>query len=301
MRHLSLATALLGLVLALGCTPLSPYRIAFVAPATTPNSTALVSVGARGGGVQLLTSRPTLYNSVAYSRDGAAIAYTAIDGISISSKGVAVKGSLHTMSKDGSDMQTVTEQNLAMSQVAFSPSGQLLSFVMKDASGVDNVFLVGIGNHEVRQLTREGGTGPSWVGDDKVFFAHDDAVYQIGVDGLGLAKVAAISGATVSRPSLSPRGDMILFSSRTYGNPSSYSVHLFNRADGSIRSLVTEELPSWVESGWLPEAIWSPAGDEIAFLSYRSGINTMLGDGSNRASLKVRGSGMVSFVPAVEH
>ena len=300
MRHLPLATALVGLALALGCTPLSPYRIAFIASVATPNSTAMASVGARGGGVQLVTSRPTLYNSVAYSRDGAAIAYTAIDDISISSKGVAVKGSLHTMSKDGSDMKTVTEQNLAMSDVAFSPSKQLLSFVMKDATGMDNVFLVGILGHDVRQLTREGGTGPSWGGDDKLLFAHDDAVYQIGVDGLGLTKVAKVSGSTVFRPSLSPRGDMILFTSRTYGNPSSYSVHLFNRADGSMRSLVTEELPSW-ESGWRPEAIWSPAGDEIAFLSYRSGINTILGDGSNRASLKIRGSGMVSFMPAVGH
>jgi Tol biopolymer transport system component len=203
------------------------------------------------------------------------------------------------MSKDGADMKTLTEQNLAMSEVAFSPSGQLLSFVMKDATGVDNVFLVGIVDHGVRQLTREGGTGPSWVGDDKVLFAHDDAVYLIGVDGLGLAKEAEVSGSTVFRPSLSPGGATILFSSRTYGNRSSYSVHLFNRADGSMRSLVTEELPSWVEPGWRPEAIWSPTGDEIAFLSYGSGINTILVDGSNRASLKIRGSGMVSFVPAV--
>ena len=129
--------------LALGCTPLSPYRIAFLAPASTPNSTALVSVGARGGGVQSVPSRPTLYNSAAYSRDGATIAYTAIDDITLSSNGLTMKGSLHTMSKDGTGISTIAKQNTAMTTVAFSPSGQLLSFVMKDPAGVENVFLVG--------------------------------------------------------------------------------------------------------------------------------------------------------------
>ncbi len=286
--------------LSLGCTPLSPYRIAFVAPVTTPNSTALVSVGARGGGVQLVTSRPMLYNSVAYSQDGAMIAYTAIDDIVLSSNGVTAKGSLHTMSRDGTEISTITKQNAAMTTVAFSPSGQLLCFVMKDTAGLENVFLVGTADHNVRQLTREGGTGPSWVGDDKLLFAHGDAVCQIGVDGLGLAKVAEVSGSTVFRPSLSPRGNTILFSSRTYGGRASYSVHLFNTADGTTRSLVTEDV--LFDGGqWQPEAVWSPTGDEIAFLSYRSGINTILGDGSNRASLRIRGSGMVSFVPAIGH
>jgi len=94
---------------------------------------------------------------------------------------------------------------------------------MKDTAGLENVFLVGTADHNVRQLTREGGTGPSWVGDDKLLFAHGDAVCQIGVDGLGLAKVAEVSGSTVFRPSLSPRGNTILFSSRTYGGRASYS------------------------------------------------------------------------------
>jgi len=101
---------------------------------------------------------------------------------------------------------------------------------------------------EESQLTREGGTGPSWVGDDKLLFAHGDAVCQIGVDGLGLAKVAEVSGSTVFRPSLSPRGNTILFSSRTYGGRASYSVHRFcwheaygDRYDGRITEAKSSE------------------------------------------------------------
>jgi len=67
-----------------------------------------------------VTSRPMLYNSVAYSQDGAMIAYTAIDDIVLSSNGVTAKGSLHTMSRDGTEISTITKQNAAMTTVAFS-------------------------------------------------------------------------------------------------------------------------------------------------------------------------------------
>lgn len=311
MRFIKIFVIMILLVISAGCMPVnrslvkdqaavdvssghnqSLYRIAFIAKTRTQNSTAIVSLGSDGKGLQLLTKKSGLYNAVSYRQDGNSIAYSIVEDITIDSKGLRIKSGVYTMAMDGSDIKKVTEQNAAIGHLSFSPDGQSLCFDMADTSKINNVFLIDMADLKVKQLTQDGGEYPSWINNKRILFSKDSTVYSIGIDGLGQTKVAELSGSTIYHPSLSPKGDKILFSCRTsvHGVEKS-SIYVFNETDSSLSLVRTEEVR--YDVNWRPKAIWSPTGDEIIFLSHSRGICRMNCDGSNVVSTNASGSGIV--------
>jgi Tol biopolymer transport system component len=135
--------------------------------------------------------------------------------------------------------------------------------------------------------TLDGVVSPSWSPDGQqiVFVAGDPTqgnnrnLYLINRDMVGLLKLTNSDGNSIL-PQWSPDGQQILF---TYQFPDGQNAEIFvvSASGADLQQLTKNSAYDW-------DAIWSPIGNKIAFISNRDGsdnLYVMDPDGSNQLQL----------------
>jgi Tol biopolymer transport system component len=146
-----------------------------------------------------------------------------------------------------------------------------------------------------RILTADGGVdAPAWSSDGRriAFSATPSTgsvpnLYVMNADGSGQRRVTK-EPIHVWGASWSPEGQWLAFASGVQGNPGNFKIYVVN-VDGSGQRQLTRGWPD-------QDPAWSPAGQRIAFLSYRDEqptggrrwqklLNVMNADGSEQQRL----------------
>lgn len=183
-------------------------------------------------GVSRLTTNVVDEVSPSLTADGATVVFTGSLGIeSMSSKGV------------GRQVVLPRKEGFVDVSPTVSPDGKMVAFV-SNRGDVDNgrydVWLLSRATSELRQLTRGADVlgGLSWSGDSKRI-AFTTTATSTRMTGIGLAEVEGSSFRILteqndSNPSLSARGDRMLFVSSRDGDQ---EVYLLNLDGGRVERL----------------------------------------------------------------
>jgi Tol biopolymer transport system component len=167
--------------------------------------------------------------------------------------------------------------------LTWSPVENRLAFVSLRTDG-DNIFVLDLDDYQSTQLTQNDAFEAflRWSPDgQQIAFATevtgDWEVFVIDADGANLKNLTKYPKAAdgVSGLDWSPDGKQIVFVSNRNGRPGLYTMY----SDGSNpRLLISNEVPFEDR-----QAVWSPRGNRMAFISHRfqEGIYTVNVDGSN--------------------
>lgn len=211
-------------------------------PMAAANGNAMVFTSQQGAGFELFRAelgstwrsrRPSLVGlsrltinvtdevSPSVTADGATIVFDSGNGIEM-------------INSFGGNRQVIipkSDQFVDLSP-AISPDGQAVAFISNRAGSSYDVWIYNRATAELRQLTRgaEAVGGLSWSGDSKRVALTTTAT-STGLTGIGLVEVdggafRVVSEQNDSNPSLSARGDRILFVSSRDGDEEVYLLNL---------------------------------------------------------------------------
>jgi TolB protein len=178
-------------------------------------------------------------------------------------------------------LQTLAAYPGINSSPAWSPDGKLVALTLtKD--GNPEIYVLNIATGQMRRLTNHWGidTDPSWSPTGReLAFVSDRAgpaqIFIMDAEGTNLRRLK--SGGFLTQPRWSPKGDVIVYTSRQ-GNHDLWTIN----ADGSNARQLTSG------AGSNESASWAPNGRHLVFQSNRLGswrLFTMLADGSEQQVL----------------
>ena len=147
--------------------------------------------------------------------------------------------------------------------------------------------------NNLQQLTNSPGLDidPAWspAGNNIAFASNREGagfqIYGMGSDGSNQQRLGPVQPGDNSHPSWSPDGQQLVFQSKrdVNSNPldDNFDLYLMATTDGNVKLLTPDGADDTAPS-------WSPKGDQIAFLSERSGqdeVYLINPDGSNLKQL----------------
>ena len=240
-------------------------------------STSLYVIEADGNNRAIILSDPEQrYWGPAWSPDGTKLVF------SISTRS---GGELYIANVDGSELTQLTNNGRSNYLPAWSPSGQVISFISQESTDTSTSEIYAIhadGSNEVRLTDNddwEYGTSWSKDGTKIIFGSQRNGDWQIyTMDPDGNHQLPLPNPAHGNAPVWSPDGLRIAFTSDQDGDDDIWVMN----ADGSDQQNLTDN------DVWDDQPQWSPDGTQIAFTSDRDGtanIFVMNSDGSNPRNL----------------
>jgi TolB protein len=194
-----------------------------------------------GGRPFLVSGRPGLNTSGAYSPDGREIACT------LSQDG---NSEIYVLDARGGSPQRLTNNRAIDTAPAWSPTGREIAFT-SDRAGAPQVYVMDREGGNVRRLTWEVGytDSPAWSpkGDQIAFVARTGGGFDIYVcraDGSGTRLV--VSGGSNENPRWSPDGRHLVFASNREGRQGLYITDLDDAPPRRIDTgALTALSPAW--------------------------------------------------------
>ena len=291
LRHTaSFVLVFIGIATGLG-TPDAPAgatfpgangKIAFVRHLS--GGSHIFTVNPDGSEVTQVTESPGYDYGPAWSPDGAKIAFTRTDVVTM--PGQTGQSDIWAVNSDGSGLTKLTNDPGIDGDPAWSPDSAQIAF-SSYREGVENfeIFAMNSDGSVLRQLTNAGdgyvSASPSWSPDGAtIAFARGGQTIQSDIcvmSAYGGGEVKLTSTPEFeSSPDWSPDGSTIVFTrdSQSFGS----GIFSVAGTGGDVRQVVTP--------GGEGDAAWSPDGSEIVYVargpSGSAAIWTMNADGTDR-------------------
>lgn len=237
-----------------------------------PPGSDLFLINANGSNEVQITAGAKVQGEVAWSPDGAAVAFSGLNEAGLLQISVV-------RLTPGQSPQTVRLGDGKSDETfpAWSPDGAQIAFASKRSGGYQ-VYVMNADGGNVRQISKDFGYAgwPAWSPDGSriAFVAGEVAasgslvkseLHTIKPDGSDLKKLTDF-GTVLIRPRWSPDGRQIVFSFRRADAVSTPKIYLTN-ADGSGQRAVTEGDSR--DNG----PVWSPDSQRLVYYSNANGTN----------------------------
>ena len=206
-----------------------------------------------------------------YSSDGRTIAFDRLTG---------GRRDLWAMSSDGGNARPLIQDQFQNAQASWTPGGERLVFT-SDRSGENNLWQLTIASGELRQITvgPGGDSLPVVVPGKGLFYRQSSHTLNLVRLDLGSGETKSLTGGSSlqkSSPRYSPDGTSLVFDSEG-------EIVKLDLADGQLTQLTDNDAVD-------RHPDWSPAANEIAFLSNRGEgpalwLMNVNGGGSSRIPL----------------
>jgi Tol biopolymer transport system component len=214
-----------------------------------------------GSGLRQLSHDDWRRNSLAWSPDGARIAY-------IRTAGEFPPSNIFVSDADGRHTQKLTTQTEQYENgPAWSPDGRTIAFARGGSNGPYEIYVMDAEGGNVRRLTNSGGNhlDPSWSpeGDRIVFIATPAAnsglthVFEMNADGAGIHRLTH-GPRWESLPAWSPDGSAIAFVVRGLDDNPPDQLVLITPSGSGARTIYRCVAGCAIQS-----VAWSPDGTEL--------------------------------------
>lgn len=221
-------------------------------------------VNPSGAGRRLLADEIPEVTHPSWSPDGKKIAFI----------GGSNRRAVFVVNVDGSGLTQLSQSQTVAAHPVWSPDGTKLVFESGARFVNTDLYVMNADGTGLRPLTQERfvQTLPRWSNGRKILYVsttfarprHYDLMLM-DADGTDVRRLLRVYAYSLDDPpSWSPTGQQILFTSKHGGN---YDIYLIGVEGGRPRKLTTHPARDVF-------AVWSPDGNEIAFVSNRSRYRT---------------------------
>lgn len=220
-----------------------------------------------------LTNKPAGYGPVAWSPDGAQLAYLARDDFFIHGQNIFV------VNADGSGLRRLLQRYDSYSYLAWSLDGTQLACTHYTSEG-PRVVVVDVATGQLRVLSENNDSEPAWSPDgQRIAFKREAQevpidtdfgtmaistydLYVVNADGSDPVKLTSEAGL-IAGVSWSPDGQWLVFAQALVQGRgfAAHNIYRVNSRGGLPVNLTTSP-----ENGWGP--VWSPDGLRITFMSF---------------------------------
>lgn len=205
----------------------------------------------------------------AWSPDGRQIAFASGSSLNSSVAILNSSSDIYVVDSDGSNLRQLTNTGSA-SHPAWSPDGQQLAYVDRDAEGGFDIYVMDMDSGNLTDLTNSVGQNedyPEWSPDGsqiayQAFLNNENwELFVMNADGSDPKQLTSIENGWNTQPSWSPDGQQLAFvSNRT----ESWNIYVMDLDSFKIRALTHDKA-----FDYYPD--WSPDGTMLAFVSNRDG------------------------------
>jgi Tol biopolymer transport system component len=169
----------------------------------------------------------------------------------------------------------IRDQSIASSATQInapvSPDKRLIAFTSTDDKGNSDIYIVHSDGSSLTNITNNlaTDTSPAWSPDgNRLAFLSDRNgqwdIFSMKSDGSELTRLTD-GEETAYGFSWSPNENQIAYYAASTQNPNLQNIIIMD-ADGSNKTVLTNEPGSYFLPSWLPDAHWSPDGSRLVFL-----------------------------------
>jgi Tol biopolymer transport system component len=185
------------------------------------------------------------------------------------------------------------DPGIQVSQAAISPDEQYIAYASPGGNNSSDIYLYEMDTESNRHLTNDSKIEdmPAWSPDSRniAYRSFQDQgignifVFNLDTDQItNLTPDSTSSQTEVRKPSWSPDGNRIVYSSNTNG---SMNLWIMN-ADGSSKQQITDS------DFYTTDPVWSPDGEKIAFRrSYQGGSDILILNLADMTETRIEQSG----------